>query len=106
MYIYHSTGEISLHVLPAIFGFLWSLRSTPFERVEKLRVLFTTAFGGSNHLDISFDDFVKARKHRMANISEEQEKPNERDFLTPYGQKYSYSEEFARCVYEVVSCML
>ena len=97
------TGEVSLSVLPALFGCLWSLRSTPCERVEKLRALFGVSFGIQKQLDISFEEFMKTRKHRMINISEDRETCSERDFLGVYLKKCSFSAEFARCVYEVVS---
>jgi phosphatidylinositol 4-kinase len=94
--------ELSVNILPGICGCLWSLRATPFERVEKLRALFRTSFSSKSRLEISFDDFMKCRKHRLAAICEDHDPPDERDFLYDYDRKLSFSSEFARCLYEVV----
>ena len=90
-------------VLPALIGLVWALRSTPQERTEKLRTVFTLSYEDSGQLQLSFKEFIRLRGHRLVNIPQEGEKGEKKtDFLSPFAQRVNFDEKCVMTLYHTV----
>lgn len=90
-------------VLPALIGLVWALRSTPQERTEKLRTVFTLSYEDSGQLQLSFKEFIKLRGHRLVNIPQEGEKGEKKnDFLSSFVQRINFDEKCVMTLYHTV----
>ena len=90
-------------VLPALIGLVWALRSTPQERTEKLRTVFTLSYEDSGQLQLSFKEFIRLRGHRLVNIPQEGDKGGKKnDFLSPFAQRVKFDEKCVMTLYHTV----
>ena len=81
---------------------MWALRSTPEERVTKLRSVFSSSFlQPSAHLMCAFDEFVVSRNDKMVNIGEDLT-PEKEDFLTKFAVPLKFKETFISDLYQMV----
>lgn len=101
------SGVVCGEVLPAVVGLVWALRSTPQDRIEKLRTIFSLSYEDTGQLQLSFKEFIRLRGHRLVNIPQEGEKKESKDdFLSPFAQRVNFDEKCVMTLYHTVGARM
>ena len=101
------SGVVCGEVLPAVVGLVWALRSTPQDRTDKLRTIFSLSYEDAGQLQLSFKEFIRLRGHRLVNIPQEGEKKERKDdFLSPFAQRVNFDEKCVMTLYHTVGARM